>query len=258
MMSNMMRWMFRAVIGVASLVFALILLIVIEALVAFRVARIDGFAPERLNGQIGSGPFIDAVWIGDSTSAGVGASSPDLTVPRRVAVATQRGVNLTVLSVSGATIQDAVEEQLPALTELDPDVVFIGIGNNDVTHLSSKDTVRRGMREILDQVSAVEPREIVVLGIAEFGGTPLLAQPLRWLAGVRTHQLDEVVRSVAAEYGATYVPIADLTAEGFAADPEGTHAEDRFHPSDAGYALWVEAIVQTMEAEGVMARLRSY
>lgn len=253
----MLRLIRRATIAVAALAFALILVLVVEALVAFRVARIDGYTAAQLRRDVGAPPFLSVMWIGDSTSSGVGASSPDMVLPVRVASAIDRGVTLEVASTSGATISDAIASQVDDIETVQPDVVFIGIGNNDVTHLSSKSTVRRGMREILERVNSVQPAEVVVLGIANFGGTPLLAQPLRWLAGVRARQLDEVVRSVALEFDATYVPIADLTREGFAADPAGTHAADRFHPSDAGYELWVDAIVQTLQQEGVMERLRA-
>lgn len=238
-------------------VLGFVVLLVVEALLSFRVQRIDGYTSAELDRKVGGPPFIRALWIGDSTTAGVGASAPDRTVPLLVAEAIDRGVDTEVRSISGATIQDALTEQTDDLAASGADVIFIGVGNNDVTHLVSRAKVRARMREILRRAAAAKPAEIVVLGVANFGGSPLLPQPLRWVAGVRAHQLDTEVRQVAREFDATFVPIADLTHEGFAADPVGTHAQDRFHPSDAGYQLWVDAIVQTLEVEGVMDRLRA-
>jgi lysophospholipase L1-like esterase len=236
----------RASIVIAATIVGFIGLLVGQAVIAFRVDRIEGFSSEQLDRQIGDGQQLRVVWIGDSTSAGVGASRPERALPVVIANELNRPVSLHVLSVSGATTQDAVAAQLPKVAALQPDWVFVAIGNNDVTHLTSRAKLRTSLRTLLDGVTQVQPQQIIVLGIAEFGGTPLLPRPLRTLAGWRSHQLDEVVRQEAAAYGAVYVPIAKLTAPGFAADPLGTHAEDRFHPNDAGYQLWVDATLQTL------------
>lgn len=255
-MGAMMRvGVFRGVRLVVLGLLGFALLLVGEVMLAFRVERIDGFTPEQLDGTIGQAPVIRAVWIGDSTTAGVGASGPGRTLPHLVASSIGRGVELRVLGVSGATVRDALETQVGQL-EAGADVVFVSIGNNDVTHLSSRARVRRELHALLDAIAATKPSEIVVLGVANFGGSPLLRQPLRFFAGVRAHQLDTEVRQVARTFGATFVPVADLTHDGFAADPLGTHALDRFHPSDAGYQLWADAVTTTMEITGVMERLR--
>lgn len=233
-------------------VLALVALIVVQALIAFRVERLDGFTRAQLDRRIGSGPPLRITWIGDSTSAGVGASAPEHALPIVVAEALERAVELSVLSVSGATTADALAEQLPQLAGLAPDWVFVAIGSNDVTHLTRRATMRRNLDALLSGIEATRPERIIVLGVAEFGGTPLFARPLRTIAGWRGHQLDAVVADVAAAHGAIYVPIAALTGPGFAADPLGTHARDRFHPNDAGYRLWADATIETLRAAGVI------
>lgn len=246
--ARLLRWL--AFVAVAVL--GLIGLLVVQAFVAFRVERLDGFTRAQLDRRIGSGPPIRVVWIGDSTSAGVGASSPEHALPVLVADGLDRAVELRVLSVSGATTADAVREQLPQLAGLEPDWVFVAIGNNDVTHLTRRGQLARALATLLDGIEDARPERIVVLGIAEFGGTPLLPRPLRTVTGWRAHQLDTVVRDAARARGHVYVPIAALTAPGFAADPLGTHARDRFHPNDAGYRLWAEATLATLRAAGVI------
>jgi len=242
----------RIAVTVLATVLAFIALIVVQALIAFRVERLDGFTRAQLDRRIGTGTPLRVTWIGDSTSAGVGASAPEHALPIVVAEALDRAVEVSVLSVSGATSGDALTEQLPQLASLEPDWVFVAIGSNDVTHLSSRASLRRNLDALLSGVEAAGPERIIVLGVAEFGGTPLFARPLRTLAGWRGHQLDAVVADVAAEHGAIFVPIARLTGPGFAADPVGTHARDRFHPNDAGYRLWADATIQTLHAAGVL------
>lgn len=242
----------RSAIGAALAVLLLVIVVVVEALIAFRVERLDGFTRAQLDRRIGSGRALRVTWIGDSTSAGVGASTPERALPVLVAQELGRPVELSVLSVSGATTADAVAEQLPQLAALEPEWVFVAIGSNDVTHLTSRATLRSGLETLLAGVEATRPERIIVLGVAEFGGTPLFARPLRTIAGWRAHQLDAVVEDVAATHGAIYVPIARLTGPGFAADPLGTHARDRFHPNDAGYGLWAEATLATLREAGAV------
>ena len=242
----------RGLLGVAVVLLAFVALVVVQALIAFRVERLDGFTRAQLDRRIGTGTPLRVTWIGDSTSAGVGASAPERSLPVLAAQELDRAVDLSVLSVSGATTADAVRDQLPQLAVLEPDWVFVAIGSNDVTHLTSRPALSRQLDALLTGVEATRPERIIVLGVAEFGVTPLFARPLRTIAGFRAHQLDAVVADVAAEHGAIFVPIARLTGPGFAAAPIGTHARDRFHPNDRGYRLWADATIATMRAAGLL------
>lgn len=200
-------------------------------------------APLDLGGRVGGGPgaALDVVWLGDSTAVGVGASSPADALPNVVAEAAGRPVELRVLARSGATVGDVVDNQLPALAGEDPDVVFVSVGANDVTHLTSRSDFERRYRQL---VEGLPPgAEVVLLGIPDMGAIPRLAQPLRAIAGFRGRQLDEVVRAVADDTGSAYVDIAGETGPPFRADPERYFAADEYHPSDAGYRLWADAVL---------------
>lgn len=234
---------------------ALIATVLVEVAIASRVVRLDGFTREELGLTLGKGGDpLRVTWIGDSTSAGVGSSSPQKSLPALIGQELGVPVQLNVLSVSGATTAEAIADQLPLLAETDPDWVFVAIGNNDVTRLTSVRAFSDGLQVLLRGVKAVDPSRIVVLGIAEFGGTPLFKEPLRSLAGWRARRLDQVVRAVALQHGTTYVPIARMTGPGFAADPVGTHAVDQYHPSDSGYQLWADATLSTLRSEALIPR----
>jgi lysophospholipase L1-like esterase len=45
--------------------------------------------------------------------------------------------------------------------------------------------------------------------------------------------------------------VAGNTGDEFGAEPGRYYADDEFHPSDAGYALWAEAVLDTLERLGV-------
>lgn len=243
-----MRWITNAAVGTFVL---LVVVILTEVLLARRAPHIDGWTRAQLDGTFGEGSAepIHIVWIGDSTGDGVGASSPDRALPRLVAEGLSRPVRLTVLANSGSRVGDAIDEQLPQVARLDPDWVIIGVGNNDVTHLTARRRFERDLERLLDGVAGTGPTRVVVLGIAEFAG-PLFAQPLRAIAGWRADSMDEVLRSVASRHGVLYVDIKGDTGAAFINEPKRFYTHDGFHPSDEGYGLWARATLEKIETSG--------
>jgi lysophospholipase L1-like esterase len=243
----------RRVVGViVGALFAFVGLLVIEVLMARGGRQLAGYTRAELDGIVGagSGAPLRVTWIGDSTGQGVGASDPRHALPRVVAAGLRRPVKLTVLAISGARVADAVNEQLPLLKDTRPQWVFIGIGGNDVVHLTSRGAFRASIEKLLDGVAAVRPDHVIVLGIGEFASTPRFAEPLRFIAGVRGHQLDTDLRNAARRHGALYVDIVGNAGPSFVRDPARYHSVDRFHPSDAGYALWAKATLDSIAAAG--------
>ena len=87
---------------------------------------------------------------------------------------------------------------------------------------------------------------LVLLGVPDMGSPPRLAQPLRAIAGHRGRTLGRVARSVATEVGAVYVDIAGETGPTMRSDTARYFAEDRYHPSDDGYAVWTAAVLEQL------------
>ena len=206
---------------------------------------LEDASPLDHDGRIGGdGAALRMLWLGDSTAAGEGASSADTALPRRVARALGRPVDLTVRASSGDRIDDVVDHQADGLAELHPDVVIVSIGANDVVHLTTRDAFRDGYRRLLDLVP--DTALLVLLGVPDMGAPPRLAQPLRAVAGWRGRALDEVTRAIARDGGAAYVDIAGETGPEMRADTGRTFAADRYHPSDDGYALWAAAVLDVL------------
>jgi lysophospholipase L1-like esterase len=191
---------------------------------------------------------VRIAWLGDSTAAGVGASSADQALPRQVARGLGRLVELRVLARSGARIADVVNEQAPKLAGLpaeeQPDIILVSVGSNDVTHLTSNNTFRSLYLGLLDKLP--KRADKILLGVPDLGSAPRLAQPLRWIAGVRGGTLDSVVENM-RDHGADYVNIADFTGPEFGAHPDRYFAADEFHPNDAGYGLWARTVLPVLK-----------
>ena len=185
------------------------------------------------------------VWLGDSTASGVGVDDGADSVPSLVAA--ERGEAVVNLAVSGATLHDVVERQLPQVAEHHPTRVYVSIGANDVTHLTRTDPFEEEYRRLLRRLPM--DADLVVLGVPDMGAPPRLAQPLRAIAGWRGRRLDEVVRRVARRHpGATYVDIEGRTGPVFRRDPARYFAADGYHPSADGYRRWADAVLATVGA----------
>lgn len=215
------------------------------------LANEDGYVQDGLIVPEGASPDatpLKLVWLGDSTAAGVGATSADQALPRQVARRLGRPVQLTVLATSGARITDVVNDQVPKLSALPPDqapdIVLMSVGSNDVTHLTSSNTFRSQYLGLLDRLP--KSADKIVLGVPDLGSAPRFAQPLRALAGWRGGTFDAVVESM-RDHGADYVNIADFTGPKFGADPDRYFAADQFHPNDAGYGLWADTVTPVVK-----------
>jgi lysophospholipase L1-like esterase len=229
--------------AVAAVPITAVVVLAIEVQMARVGTSLPATAPLGLDGSVGpaSGPPIRVTWLGDSTAAGVGASGPPTALSHAVALLGGGAVSITSLAVSGARVADVVHDQLRRLPARDPDLIFISVGANDAVHLTSRRSFRRLYGELL--ASLPPQSRVVALGVPDMGAVTRFAQPLRAIVGWRGRAIDDDVRHRAEVAGATYVDIAAATGPSFRRDPHRYFAVDHFHPSDAGYALWAEAVV---------------
>ncbi|MBJ7596163.1 MAG: SGNH/GDSL hydrolase family protein [Candidatus Dormibacteraeota bacterium] len=221
-------------------------MVAIEAALGMRggASRTPAGTADGLVGGDGGGSPLGLVVLGDSTGAAVGASVFDRGYPRLVAAtlaaAAGRPVSLHVLAVSGARVADVRHLQLPDVAALAPDIVLLVVGGNDVIHLTRARTVRADLRAVI-RSCADSGAAVVVTGVPAMGTTIRVAQPLRSLIGLRAHRLDRIWREESSAAGAVRVQLARETGPAFAAN-HGLFSGDRFHPSDAGYALWARVL----------------
>ena len=235
----------RALLGVAAVPVVAAVVLGVQVQLARSGPQLDD-APLDHDGRVGGpGDPLRMVWLGDSTAAGLGATTAEQAIPRRVATALDRPIEVTSLSVSGARIDDVLSGQLDQVAALRPDVVAVSIGANDVVHLTSRDAFRSDYQRLIEALPA--DALLVILGVPDMGAPPRLAQPLRALAGLRGRQLEGVARDLASDAGAVYVDIAGETGPTMRSDTGRYFAADRYHPSDAGYELWADAVLAELE-----------
>jgi lysophospholipase L1-like esterase len=185
-------------------------------------------------------PRLDLLVLGDSTATGQGAAyGAGIAAGAARALAGEgRFVVWRNLAVSGATWSDVRTEQLAGRRAPTPDVVLISAGANDVTGATRTGALRRDIAAVVGALRRANPAvQIAITGVPDMGSTPRLAQPLRWLAGVRARRLNRAVREEGARLGVTVIPILERTGPLFRRD-RGLFSADRFHPNARGYAVW--------------------
>ena len=225
---------------------AFALVLGVEIWLALRREYLPTDDPLVLDGVFGGGDArpLRLVVLGDSTAAGIGVDDPADAYPallaRRLAAATGRRVELTALGIAGARVGDVATDQAPAAARLDPDLVFVGIGANDVTHLTSLSDVRSGIETAIEVLR--EPGAAVVVAGPPDMRVSVWHQPLRQLSYLRGRQVEDAVEDAARAQGVPVVELAEETGPFFAADPERHFSEDGFHPGPLGYERWADAI----------------
>ena len=171
---------------------------------------------------------VRILWLGDSTAAGVGASSPEAALSsqvgrRLVGPGSPDSFHVEVIAKSGARISDVVRTQLPRVAKLRPDVVAISVGANDTIHLTRARTFRARYDSLLEglQRSGVDAERVVIVGVPDMGAPPRLRQPLRALVGWRGRRLDRESHDAARRHGTAYVDLFNATSKPFPRAPVG-------------------------------------
>lgn len=177
--------------------------------------------------------------VGDSTAEGTGASSPSRSVPGLLA-AQNPGLRVVNKASAGARYEDFAAQLQSAQGQFDT-VLVLG-GGNDVIRLTRQDELRAAVRRTV-ALARERGARVVLMPPGNVGNAPFFLWPLaRWMDH-RSQQLHAIVREEAQRGGAHYVNLyQDKAHDPFAQRPRHFHAADGLHPSDAGYALWLQEL----------------
>lgn len=182
--------------------------------------------------------------LGDSTAVGVGASRSEDSLAARMADEI-RASRVENYAVSGARVRD-LTEQLSAAQLEEYALILIGIGANDVVRFADAQTSAATLSEAMKGLPL--HHKLVVYMAGNLGGTNLFPSFMNEQYRQRTLAYHAAFARVVSEQGGTYVNLyADPEDDPFAKDPERYLAQDGFHPSSDGYALWFEKIRNVLQ-----------
>ena len=213
-----------------------------------RARRKVGLLPDAAGdttGVSGSGDGSPArlLVIGESTVAGLGASSHDLALAGRFAAGLssrlRRPVEWTVVGRSGVTARRTINELIPLIPPgREFDHILIGIGGNDVMRISSPKKWRADMLELIAILRRDNPAaKIFISNCPMIKYSPAIPEPIKSILWQLSRMHDANIRQFSRTLDRVYYypQPADVTLEGFFADG--------IHPSEQGYADWANAML---------------
>ncbi len=192
-----------------------------------------------------SGPII-YVALGDSTGSGVGARNGGYVARLFKRIEERRpGSQLSNLCVSGASTADVMRGQLDRGVAMNPDLVTLGIGVNDIGHGVSLDQFSKNYEQILSTLKEKTRARIVVSNLPDVSTAPRIPASMRTEYQRQIVQFSRRLEEIASRHGVTIFDIYTITTEELAAHPE-YFSSDGFHPSDEGYQLWADKMWPTL------------
>jgi len=244
--------------GLGVLGGALYGLVRVEAMLARRtIGPAKDAPPPVADGVYGAylpGEAVSLLLLGDSAAAGYGMTdaldTPGALMGQGLAGIVGRPVRITCRAFVGARTA-SLDRQITDGLRSAPVLAVIIIGANDVTHSVRPSEAVRLLARAVRRLHT-NGCEVVVGTCPDLGTIGPIAPPLRQLARVWSHRMAAAQTITTVEAGGRSVSLGQLLGQEFAAAPHELFGADRFHPSRAGYARMVAALLPSVaDALGV-------
>ena len=187
--------------------------------------------------------------VGDSAAAGVGAKSQDEALSGRISHLAPKGLlsRMSLHATTGLTSGDVVNllTQIPAKSYC---TALVSMGVNDVTKFVSLNAWRINIESVASLLKhKFNCQSIIFTALPPMHLFPVIPQPLRTILGIRAYLFNKVLQRYIAKSDSAQILRINIMEQGSAArsmKDSGLMAEDGFHPSSKGYAVWANQVVQ--------------
>lgn len=190
-------------------------------------------------------PPVTYVALGASDAVGVGADDPNTQgyVPILISHLPQLS-QVANLGVSGITLHDAIQRELPQALTYHPTLITVWLVGNDFRSCAPLEQYGADLDALLKTLHDQTRAQVFVANAPDFsllpyflqgapsGGACVAGQPLPVIHGL-VLRWNAVIDAVVAKYGDVLV---NLYSSDLANHPEFVSSEDGFHPSSKGYA----------------------
>jgi acyl-CoA thioesterase-1 len=188
-------------------------------------------------------PSVAYVAIGASDAVGLGATDANKTayVPLLIS-RLPRGASALNLGISGATVHDALTQELPQAIGDQPTFVTVWMVGNDFRGCTPLARYQADLDTLLGQLETRTKAQIFVANAPDMSLLPAIRNHTgntgACLAGLSQAQIRALTvqwnQVIAASVQRHHAVLIDLFQAGLAGHPEYV-SRDGFHPSDAGY-----------------------
>jgi lysophospholipase L1-like esterase len=197
------------------------------------------------------------VALGDSLTAGRGDEGRDgrpVGWAQRLAdvlsVRTAVRCRLINLAVDGATVDQVLGKQLPAVPACRPDLVSVTVGMNDIRVRGFDElSFKAGLGQLLETLAASQAT-VVTCTLPDITAVMALSPELAGVARERVRLASDIIREQAQSYGARCL---DAWAMPDVADPE-LYGPDRVHLGSRGHQLMAAACADMLAPRSLAVR----
>jgi lysophospholipase L1-like esterase len=218
-------------------------LMIVQAIwVRLTVPQLDEAKGQR-EGAAGSGKRLRIFVIGDSSAAGVGASTQSEALAGRLVSTLIDDFEVYWKLVANSGWKTAeLNHFLKHVPPAHYDIALTAVGVNDIT---SRKSMSACLREQVKLVELLRTRfavqHILISGLPPVHRFPSLPNPLRWYIGAQAKRLDAAIRIwVRGQADCDHIRL------NFPVGPENM-ASDGFHPGPGIYALWGKAAADVVK-----------
>lgn len=207
---------------------------------------LDSFDPSGDFGDPNS-PTIRVAVLGDSSVHAPGVAGPHEIWVSRLChrMAGDYHVLLESFAVGGSMAHTLVREQLDPAISVQPDLVFVSVGANDVIKGVPLRVFEKNLDHVVSKL-ADSGATVVQSGVGDIGSIPRLYPPLQNLMSRRALRFDRAHWRVADRYGTTVVDQRSDDGDVWYEDKE-LWAADLFHVSARGHERWADTAWRTVE-----------
>ncbi len=190
-------------------------------------------------------PLVYAA-IGASDAVGVGAFPLDKGYVYKIRDGLRQRAEEVVLhnlGASGKRIGYVESTELPTAIEIQPNIVTIWAGPNDIIHGTDVNTFEHALSNVLYQLRTQTSALIVIANVPDLTVLPrFILDPDQDVTVARINAFNIVISRQSAAYG---VPLVDLYSGGYSSNWEYVSI-DGFHPSNKGHAKLAELYLDSI------------
>lgn len=192
---------------------------------------------------------VHVIALGDSLALGTGASAPRNGFIFRAFLRVRErhpGSRIDSYAIGGSTASDVLRLQVPRLARARADAVVICVGGNDVARRVDAARFAQTYGKLVARVRALQPHAaIVCCGVPDVGLSPLFIGLDHTAVSRLAHEDDAAVRAIARRAHATFADLRAATQHA-RGNVNRYFSDDRFHPSDAGYAELADVLAPAL------------
>ncbi len=216
---------------------------------SFQRPDLASFTDQDPSGVFGDSdmPPLRMIVLGDSTVTAPGVESLDACWARRTALSfsDRYRVQLISVAVGGSKIADVRNEQMHRAIVTGGDIAIVSVGGNDALRATPISRFEAAYDEMPRTLVTAFPA-VAVCGVGDLGTIPRLPAMARGIARVRARAVDHAIGRVAHRYDVPKSRAWGAGFERFETDPT-IWAEDLFHASAEGHAMYADAAIPLVE-----------